>query len=151
MVASKCELFLQGAQWPVMADIHTFLIGIHSLVRWFVLSLALAGAARSLVSLLTREAIFMRLDVGLSNAYAGILDLQGLLGVLLIITALILQIGIPWLHPIIMIPAIIVAHQNRRFREKPDRMRHQAQLAIYVLSLVLVAIGLLVIGQLRLP
>jgi hypothetical protein len=134
-----------------MADLQASLSVIHGLIRWIILSLAIVGAARSLVSLLTRDAKFMRLDVGLSNAYAGILDLQALLGVLLVIAALILQMSVPWIHPIIMIPAIVVAHQNRRFRDKPDRVRHQAQLAIFVGSLILIAIGLLVIGQLRLP
>ena len=49
-----------------------------------------------------------------------------------------------------MIPAIVVAHLSRRFAAQPDRTRHQRQLAIYLGSLALIAIGLAVIGQLSL-
>lgn len=134
-----------------MADIQDTLVFMHSLIRWIILSLALVGAARSFVSALSVSGRFARLDVGLSNAFAGVMDLQGAVGVLLVISALIMQRPVPWIHPVIMVPAIIVAHQNRRFRDAPDRRRHQAQLGIFLGSLALVAVGLLVIGQLYLP
>ncbi len=135
----------------MMQDIANFLISIHSFIRWFILSLAVVGAARSFVSLLTREAKFVRLDIGLSNAYSGILDLQGFFGVLLVIAALVLQQAVPWLHAIVMLPAIIVGHLNRRVRDRPDRVRHQVQLGIYIGTLILVAIGLAIINQLMIP
>jgi len=134
-----------------MADVQNTLIIVHNYLRWVILSLALIGAARSLVSLLTRDAKFARLDIGLSRAYSVILDIQGLAGVLLVFTALALSETPPWLHAVIMLPAIIVGHLSRRFRERPDRIRHQAQLGIFIGSLVLIAVGLLVIGELKLP
>jgi hypothetical protein len=134
-----------------MIQIQDTLIYIHSVVRWLILSLAVFGAARSFVSMLSGSARFTRLDVGVSRAYAVLLDLQLLIGVLLVLAALTLQQAVPWLHPIIMIPAVVVAHLSRRFAAQPDRKRHQAQLAIYLGSLALVAMGLAVIGQLGLP
>ena len=134
-----------------MTDIHGVLVSAHSLIRWMILSLALVGAARSFVSALSVSGRFARLDVGLSNAFAGAMDLQGAVGVLLVINALQAQQAVPWIHPIIMVPAIIVAHQNRRFRTAPDRRRHQAQLGIFLATLALVVVGLAVIGQLDLP
>ena len=134
-----------------MTDIQNFLIGTHSFIRWFILSLAVAGAARSVVSLLTQDAKFMRLDVGLSNAYSGLLDLQGLFGLLLVIAAIILKDEIPWAHAIIMLPAIGVGHLGRRVRTRPDRIRHQVQLGIFLGSLALIVLGLAVINQLGLP
>ena len=77
--------------------------------------------------------------------------MQLLVGLLLVLAALTLQQRVTWIHPIIMIPAVIIAHLSRRFAAQPDRKRHQAQLAIYLGSLALVAIGLAVIGQLVLP
>jgi uncharacterized membrane protein YphA (DoxX/SURF4 family) len=132
-------------------QIQASLLTIHSFVRWLILSLTLFGAARSFVSMLSVSARFTRLDVGVSRAYAGLLDLQLLLGILLVLGALTLQETVPWIHPIVMIPAIIVAHLSRRFATQPDRQRHQRQLAIYLGSLALIAIGLAVIGQLYLP
>lgn len=134
-----------------MAQIQDTLIYIHSVMRWLILSLAVFGAARSFVSMLSVSARFARLDLGVSRAYAVLLDLQLLVGILLALAALTLQQLVPWIHPIIMIPAVVIAHLSRRFAAQPDRKRHQAQLAIYLGSLALVAIGLAVIGQLVLP
>jgi hypothetical protein len=134
-----------------MAQIQAALIDIHSMLRWLILSLAVFGAARSFVSMLSVSARFTRLDLGVSRAYAALLDVQLLVGVLLALAALTVQQAVPWIHPIIMIPAVVVAHLSRRFAAQPDRKRHQAQLGIYLGSLALVVIGLLVIGQAVLP
>jgi uncharacterized membrane protein YphA (DoxX/SURF4 family) len=133
-----------------MEQIQDSLLTIHSFVRWLILSLALFGAARSFVSMLSVSGRFTRLDVGVSRAYAGLLDFQFLLGILLVLGALTLQEVVPWIHPIIMLPAIVVAHLSRRVAAQPDRQRHQRQLVIYLGSLALVASGLAVIGQLSL-
>ncbi len=134
-----------------MAEIQDTLIYIHSVLRWLILSLAVFGAARSFVSMLSASARFTRLDVGVSRAFAVLLDVQLAVGILLVLAALTVQEPVPWIHPIIMIPAVIVAHLSRRFAAQPDRKRHQAQLAIYLGSLALVVLGLLVIGQAILP
>src|SRR5512135_515725 len=145
------DVFTFGGDRLRMTDIQNFLIDIHALVRWFILSLALVGAARSFVSLFTRDAKFMRLDVGLSSAYSGILDAQGLIGILLVAATLTLGQTPPWLHALIMLPAVAVGHLNRRVREQPDRVRHQTQLGIFLGSLVLIVLGLAIIGKLTLP
>jgi hypothetical protein len=134
-----------------MLDVQSTLQYMHGLVRWFILSLGLVGSARAFVSMLSVSGKFTRLDVGLSNAYSGLLDLQGLLGLLLIAAALTLQTSVPWVHLIVMLPAIGVSHLTRRFRARPDRTRQQYQLGIYLGSLALIAIGLAVINQLVLP
>jgi hypothetical protein len=134
-----------------MIQIQETLIYIHSMLRWLILSLAVFGTARSFVSMLSVSARFSRLDLGVSRAYPLLLDLQLLVGVLLLLALLTLQQPVPWIHPIIMVPAVVIAHLSRRFAGRPDRKRHQAQLTIYVSSLALVACGLAVIGQLALP
>jgi hypothetical protein len=134
-----------------MAQIQATLLAIHSMLRWLILSLALFGTARSFVSMLSVSARFTRLDLGVSRAYAVLLDLQLLVGILLVLAALTVQQPVPWIHPIIMIPAVVVAHLSRRFAAQPDRKRHQAQLGIYLGSLALVVVGLAVINQLYLP
>lgn len=134
-----------------MSQIQAALIDIHSMLRWLILSLAVFGAARSFVSMLSVSARFTRLDLGASRAYAVLLDVQLLLGFLLALGALTLQQPVRWIHPIIMIPAVVIAHLGRRFADRPGRQRHQAQLALYLGSLALAVIGLLVIGQSALP
>lgn len=134
-----------------MAEVLNTLTFMHSLIRWISLSLALVGAARSFVSALSVSGRYTRLDVGLGNAFAGVLDLQALAGLLLVIGAALTQQSVPWLHVIIMLPAVAVAHLNRRFRNAPDRRRQLAQLGIYLGSFALIAVGLAVIEQLYLP
>src|SRR5512139_543402 len=134
-----------------MAQIQATLLDIHSMLRWLILSLAVFGAARSFVSMLSVSARFTRLDLGVSRAYPVLLDIQLLVGIFLVLAALTVQQPVPWIHPIVMIPAVVVAHLSRRFAAQPDRQRHQAQFAIYLGSLALVAAGLAVIGQLALP
>jgi hypothetical protein len=134
-----------------MAQIQATLLAIHSMLRWLILSLALFGTARSFVSMLSVSARFTRLDLGVSRAYAVLLDIQLLVGILLVLAALTVQQPVLWIHPIIMIPAVVVAHLGRRFAAQPDRKQHQAQLGIYLGSLALVVVGLAVINQLYLP
>src|SRR5512144_1590256 len=124
----------------VMSQIQDTLVYIHSMLRWLILSLAVFGAARSFVSMLSVSARFSRLDLGVSRAYTILLDLQLLVGILLVLAALAAQGSVPWIHPIIMIPAVVIAHVSRRFTVQPDRKRHQAQLAIYLGSLALIVI-----------
>ncbi len=131
-----------------MEQIQDTLLYVHSMLRWLILSIAVFGSARSFVSMLSVSARFTRLDLGVSRIYAILLDIQLLVGVLLVLAALTLQQPVPWIHPVIMIPAVIIAHLSRRFRTQPDRKRHQAQLAIYLSSLALIVIGLAVIGRL---
>lgn len=134
-----------------MQDIQDLLKFVHSTVRWLILSLAVFGTARSFVSMLSVSARFSRLDLGISRAYAGLLDLQLLVGLLLVLATLTIPQVVQWIHPIVMLPAVVIAHLSRRFAPEPDRKRHQAQLGIYLGSLVLIVIGLAVIGQLYLP
>jgi len=134
-----------------MEQVQQTLLTIHSYVRWLIISLAIFGTARSFVSMLSVSARFSRLDIGVSRAYAGLLDLQLLFGLLLVLVAFSGQESVVWIHPLIMIPAIVLAHFSRRSATQADRKRHQRQLAIYLGSLVLIAIGLAVINQLYLP
>ncbi len=134
-----------------MEQIQATLIDIHGMVRWLILSLAVFGTARSFVSMLSVSARFTRLDLGVSRAYPVLLDLQMLLGILLVLATLNIQLAVAWIHPIIMLPAVVIAHLGRRFAAQPDRKRHQVQFALYLGSLALVVIGLAVIGKLSLP
>ncbi len=127
-----------------------FLLIVHRYLRFVILALGILGVLRALVSLGTRQARFMRVDEALSRSYSGALDLQTLVGMILVLLLIGQPADVSWIHPIIMFPAVVISHFSRRFRSRPDRARHKAQLSIYVVSLILIAAGLAVIGQLRL-
>ena len=127
-----------------------FFLTAHRYLRFVILALGILGVLRSLVSLGTREARFMRIDEMFGRVYSGALDLQVLAGAALAIFLLSQSAPVEWIHPIIMLPAVAVSHLGRRFRDRADRDRHKAQLGIYVASLALIAVGLAMIGELRL-
>ena len=127
-----------------------FVKDVHSYLRLIILVLGALGVLRSLVSLGTARATFMRIDESLGRGYSLALDAQTLAGALLAVGLLGQAGAVTWIHPIIMLPAVVVSHAGRRFRSRPDRDRHKAQLAIYAVSLVLIAVGLAVIGELKL-
>jgi hypothetical protein len=126
------------------------LLVAHRYLRFVILALGILGVLRALVSLGTREARFMRVDVLLGRGYSGALDLQTLVGIALALLLIGQSASVPWIHPISMLPAVVISHFSRRYRDRPDRDRHKAQLGIYLGSLILIAAGLAVIGQLRL-
>jgi hypothetical protein len=118
---------------------------VHRYLRFVILALGLLGVLRALVSLGTREARYMRVDEALSRAFSAALDLQ-----MLALMALSASQPVPWIHPILMLPAVVISHLARRFRTRPDRRRHVAQLGIFAGSLIFIAAGLVVIGELQL-
>lgn len=127
-----------------------FLFTLHVYLRFVILALGILGLLRALVSLGTREARFMRVDEMLSRGFSGALDLQALVGFAIVVLLLGQTGDIQWLHPLIMLPAVIVSHLGGRFRASGDRDRHKAQLAVFAGSLSLIVAGLAVIEQLRL-
>jgi hypothetical protein len=129
-----------------MAEAQRSLIFIDGYIRWFILVLAAVGATRSLISLLTREARFMRLDVGLSAAYGGLLILHSI-NSLFLISTLSVATTAAWAYLILTLAATIVGNLHWRFRARPDRVRHQIQLGLFVGSLILIIMGLLLLEQ----
>ena len=127
-----------------------FALSAHRYLRFVILAFGVLGVLRSLVNLGTREAKFGRVDEVLGRAFSGALDLQMLAGIGLILLYPGEGRSIQWLHPMIMLPAVVVSHLGRRFRDRPDRDRLKGHLGLYLGSLVLIVLGLAVIGQLRL-
>jgi hypothetical protein len=123
---------------------------IHSLMRWPVLLAGLATAIKYAVSLARRDA-FQRADRVLGAVYAGLLDLQALLGLGLLVGLAAQGGGLPpseaLLHGLAMFFAVAAAHQTARWRDEPDARRFRNGLIAYGLSLALIAAGVAVIVQ----
>ena len=125
-----------------------FFLAAHSFLRVVILALGIVGILRCLVSLATRQARFARFDEALARVYSGALDLQVVVGAALILFLAGAAQPVPWIHPILMLPAVVISHLGRRYRDRPEPQRHKIQLALYAASLLFVAVGLAVIGQL---
>ena len=125
------------------------LLGVHSFVRWLILLAALAAIAKLAYGWL-RAGSFDQWDRRLVMGYSGLLDLQALLGLLLLFgNGFLLGEGFPLpriLHGMVMILAVVTGHLAGRGRDDPARARYRRALASIAGSLVLVVVGIIIVA-----
>jgi hypothetical protein len=118
---------------------------LHSIVRYLVLIAAVLGLIKAVVSAAQKSA-GGKADGILSAAFLGLLDLQALLGLLIILLGGLLG---P-LHPLVMFIALVLAHWLSITIKKAQGPRTAwMRIALFVVPLPLILFGLLIIGQLR--
>jgi hypothetical protein len=119
-----------------------WLLTIHSLVRWLILvagAVAIVRAGWGWIGTLD----FVRPDSVLDAVFTGLLDLNVVLGIVLLIDRWGSLDRSAEIHPLIMILAAVVAHAARMVgRERADRSRHLIQGGGFLLSLLLVVLGI---------
>jgi heme A synthase len=123
---------------------------IHRILGETLLLIALLGVVLAIAGLV-RKQVLDKPERIFGLVYAGLLDLQALLGLANI--AYLLSLA-GWslltvafiLHPILMILAVIVVHASKRWREGSTPTRHWAQLGAYGASLVLIFAGRMILA-----
>ena len=127
-----------------------FILGIHSIVRWIILLVAVVALVKLAYGWL-RAGVFDGMDRGLVMGYSGLLDLQALVGFILLFgNGFLLGEGFPMpriLHGIVMILAVITGHLAGRGKSDPAKARYRRALAAIAGSLVLVLIGIIIIAS----
>ena len=123
---------------------------IHSLVRWILVVLAMVALVKFAIGW-QRGGRFEAMDRGLLSGYTGMLDLQALLGLILLIGYGLTGGGWPlfrWEHAVVMILAVALAHAlSARSRRSEGPARYQAALLAIVGSLVLIVVGVFALPQ----
>jgi hypothetical protein len=118
---------------------------IHRYLGEAMLLIALVGVVFAVVGLVRKKEL-QPVERIFGSAYAGLLDLQVLLGIVQFVW-LLSKVGsslLSWryiLHPVLMILAVIVVHGSRAWRDSSKPLRHRAQLGAYGLSLLLIFAG----------
>jgi hypothetical protein len=123
-----------------------FIVGIHSLVRWLVVIVAVVAVVRYALVMAGR-AQSNGMDRGLISGYTGLLDLNVLLGVIIIIglgeweTA---QIE----HAVTNIIGVVVAHffAQRAKKIEDPQLKARTNLMGVVISLAIIVIGVAFVG-----
>ena len=127
-----------------------WLAQIHSVLRWPVLLLGFAAAAKYAISL-ARNSPFTRADSILGTLFASALDAQALVGVVLLGSLLLREGDLPptnrILHAGTMFFALAAAHQTARWSGANPARRFRNGLIAYTLAIVLILLGILVILQ----
>ena len=118
---------------------------LHSLVRYLVLLGAIIGLLKALFASPSQIASDSS-DRIVMVVFLGLLDLQALLGVLVILLG-----GLRGpLHPLLMVMALVLAHWlGTLVRRAPQTNGRALRLALYGAPLAIILFGLAILGQLR--
>ncbi|MCS6994834.1 MAG: hypothetical protein N2117_05980 [Anaerolineales bacterium] len=123
----------------------TFLLTLHSILRWLVVFVALALLIRFGLGLIQKHA-YDRSARGLASAFAGLMDLQLLIGTVFFVwSGFAIQGGFAlrhrWEHLFVMLLAVLAAHLPAAWKKKDDQTRYRNGLSAVLVSLLLVVIG----------
>lgn len=125
------------------------ILAVHSILRWGVALLALYLLARSLWGWTGRQK-YTRMDRGMMSGLAGLVDMQLLLGIVLLVN-IIAQVGFSGArtaleHAFTMIVVAVVAHVPMRWRNDDSHVkRFRNNFFTILVMLVLVILGVFVI------
>lgn len=117
---------------------------IHSINRWIIVVVAVIALIKFLVGWL-RSSNYQPADRGLMAAYTGLLDLQLILGIILLIGLGLASYRIE--HAITMLIAIILAHLSRLWRDKPDKVKFRNNFLAILVGLLLIIAGVAILPQ----
>jgi hypothetical protein len=124
-----------------------FVLMLHSLVRWLVLLAAVWAVIKFAIGWL-RGGAFGGLDRGLSLGFSGLLDLQALLGLIVLIGGGLAGAGFPRYrleHAVLMLAAVVVGHLPSRWKQAAPAIRFRNALLCVLGALLLVIAGIAVL------
>jgi hypothetical protein len=124
-------------------------LGIHSITRWIVVILGVALLILMLVGLISKKEEFSKMDNGISRAFAGFVDLQFTIGLILIIwqsiaVGTLLRASME--HAITMLVVAVLAHLPARWNNEPAATRYKNTLITMVVIIVLIYVGVATVG-----
>ena len=117
---------------------------IHSINRWIIVVVAVIALIKFLIGWL-RDQEYLSRDRGLMAAYTGLLDLQLILGIILLIDLGLVGYRIE--HAFTMMIAIILAHLSRMWRDKPDKVKFRNNFLAILVGVLLIVAGVFVLPQ----
>lgn len=116
----------------------SIVITLHSVNRWIIVIVALITAIKFLIGWLGNHS-YRAADRGLMNAYTGLLDLQVLLGIILLFTRGLANYQIE--HAITLVVAVILAHLARMWRDREYKIKFRNNFLVIVVGLLLIVLG----------
>jgi hypothetical protein len=119
-----------------------FLVTLHGFIRWLILLAAFIGLGDAFYALYGGKAQGGTLGRTLPPIYLGLLDLQLLLGLVLLF-AVPEALGRYLVHGIIMVVAVALAHVFRvRLKKAPEGGTARAMVLLYLVPLIVILVGL---------
>ncbi|HSG17725.1 MAG TPA: hypothetical protein VLE70_15565 [Anaerolineae bacterium] len=121
-----------------------FVLTLHSINRWIVVIVAVIAVIKLLIGWL-RSSPYQAADRGLMAAYTGLLDLQLLLGLILLMGLGLKQFRVE--HAVTMLAAIILAHLSRAWRDKEDKVKYRNNFLAILVGMMLIIAGVSVLPR----
>jgi len=121
-----------------------FLLSLHSIVRWVVVVVALIALVKFAAGWLGKMP-FKSMDRGLMSGFTGVLDLQFLLGLILLFVKGFEPYRLE--HAGTMIVALVLVHLARRWRSAPDTIRFRNNFLVILVAMLLIIVGVYVLPQ----
>ena len=122
------------------------MLEIHGLFRWVVVIVGVITVVKLALGVIQKSP-FTSLDRRLTLAFSIAMDIQILLGLITLVS--MLTTGFPRAaleHAFVMILALVAVHLPARWRTAADDVRFRNTLISFVVSLVLVFIGVALVG-----
>ncbi len=120
------------------------LLPVHSIFRWLIVIVAFVAVVKFAIGWL-RGGAFTGMDRGLSAAFSGLMDLQALLGIIMLIGFSINE-GLPMVrieHTGTMLIAVILGHLPARWKKAADNVRFRNTLFCIVGAVLFVYVGVM--------
>jgi hypothetical protein len=138
----------QLTQYERIINMQSFLLGLHSGVRWLVVLVTIIALVKLVVGIVQKRS-YDQLTHQLMLAFSGLITLQWALGLILLLALGIFNSGAIWGHAGVMTVAVAVSHLHNRWKKADDSTRYQMGLLIVIAVLVLVIIGVALVGGWR--
>lgn len=120
------------------------ILTIHSLNRWLILAVGVISAVKFLAGWLGKSS-YQPLDQRLMTLYTILLDIQLLLGIILLFGDALVRYRIE--HAITMLIAIVLAHLSRLWRDKEDPAKFRNNFLAIAIGLLLIVAGIFALPQ----
>lgn len=117
---------------------------IHSLNRWLIVAVGVISAVKFLAGWLGKSN-YQPLDQRLMTFYTILLDIQLLLGIILLFSGPLVRYRIE--HTITMIIALVLAHLSRLWRDREDPIKFRNNFLAIAVGLLLIVAGVFVLPQ----
>ena len=117
-----------------------FLLILHSIIRWVIVLVALLALGNNLIGWIQPKPYEAR-DSQIMSIFIGLLDLQLILGMILLFTGSMTQANI--FHGVILILIITIAHVHVRWQKKEAKIkfRNNALLILFILFFIYIAVA----------
>lgn len=120
------------------------LLPIHSYLRWLIVILAVTAVIKFTLGWL-RGGAFKGMDRGLASGFSGLMDLQALLGIIMLFGFGVNE-GFPMIrieHGVTMLIAVVLGHLPARWKNAADSIRFRNTLFCILGAMLFVFVGVM--------